>query len=312
MLNSKILMNKVIILLGPTSSGKTSLGIELCKKMNGEILSSDSRQIYTHMDIGTGKKPVKTDITFEKEDDHWVMDGVKVWGYDLIDPNQYFSAYDFAMFATEKIKDIISRDKTPFVVGGTGFYVNVLTGEVRLDKTPPDFPLRKKLEELTTEELKQKLEKENSQLAEKTDLNNPARMIRALEKTISSKKRQPINLLENVEYVKIGLTAPRSTLYERADAWVDEVWAQGLVDETKRLLNSEYKDSEKLKGLVYKTTAKYIKGELSEKKAKQKIKHNLHAYIRRQQTYFKKIPNITWVDVSQDNKLEKVYNIANG
>jgi len=305
-------MNKIIVLLGPTSSGKTSLAIDLCKKMNGEIVSSDSRQIYTHMDIGTGKTPVKSDIKIEKGDENWIMDGVPVWGYDLVDPTQYFSAYDFALFAIEKVKDIISRNKTPFIVGGTGFYINVLTGEIKLDKTPPDFSLRKKLGELTTKELEQKLKKENPRLAKKTDLNNPARMVRAIEKTVSTKKREPIRLLEDVEFVKIGLTASRKLLYERVDAWVEEVWAEGLVDETKRLLNSEFKDSEKLKGLVYKTTVKYVNGEMPEKKAKQKIKHNLHAYIRRQQTYFKKIPNIIWVDVSQDNKLEKVYNIANG
>lgn len=305
-------MNRAFIILGPTSSGKTSLAIEFCKKYGGEIISVDSRQIYKHMDIGTGKEPIKANFEVKKEDGGWTMDGVKIWGYDLVNPNQYFSAYDFALFAIEKLKDIISREKTPFLVGGTGFYFNVITGEVELDKTPPDFSLREELEELTTEELKQKLLKENPALAEKTDLNNPARMIRAIEKTMSEKERDPIILPKNIEYTKIGLTAPRKFLYEKADAWVENIWENGLIEETKLLINSEYKDSQKLKGLVYKTTVKYLNQEIKAEEAKQKIKHNLHAYIRRQQTYFKKISNITWIDVSQDNKLEKLYNIVDG
>jgi len=305
-------MNKAFIILGPTSSGKTSLAIELCKKYNGEIISVDSRQIYKHMDIGTGKKPTKADAKVTKEDGLWTLDDTKIWGYDLVNPNQYFSAYDFVLFAIEKIEDIISREKIPFLVGGTGFYFNVLTGEVRLDKTPPDFSLRETLEEYSADQLKEKLLKENPVLAKKTDLNNPARMIRALEKTLSDKERAPIKLPKNIQYIKIGLTAPRKYLYERVDAWVEDIWEKGLLEETKRLVNSEFKDSEKLKGLVYKTAIKYISHEMGEEKSKQKIKHSLHAYIRRQQTYFRKIPNIIWIDISQDNKLEKLYNIVDG
>jgi tRNA dimethylallyltransferase len=305
-------MNKAFVILGPTSSGKTSLAIELCKKYGGEIISVDSRQIYKHMDIGTGKAPTTAAFEIKKEDGSWIMDGIKIWGYDLVDPNQYFSAYDFALFAIEKIKDIISRGKIPFLVGGTGFYFNVITGEVELDKTPPDFSLREELEELSPEDLKQKLVKENPALAEKTDLNNPARMIRAIEKTVSDKEREPIRLPKNIEYIKIGLTAPRKYLYERVDAWVEDIWENGLIEETRRLMSSEYKESQKLNGLVYKTAVKYVNHKLDEEKAKQKIKHNLHAYIRRQQTYFKKIPDVTWIDITQDNKLEKLYNIVDG
>ncbi len=305
-------MNKVFVILGPTSSGKTSLVLDLCQKINGEVVSADSRQIYKFMDIGTGKKPINSDILIEKQENGWKMDGISVWGYDLTDPNTYFSAYDYAVFAIEKLKDIISRGKTPFLVGGTGFYVNIVTGDVKTDQAPPDFSLRKTLEILSTEQLKLELEKINPELAQKTDLKNPVRLIRAIEKSKSTTKREPLALLENVEFVKTGLFASRNVLYERADTWVDKIWHAGLLEETKWLMESEYAESDKLQGLVYKTAVSFLKNETPEAEAIQKTKHDLHAYIRRQQTYFKKMRHINWFDITQDNKFETVYNIANG
>ena len=288
------------------------MAIELCKKLNGEIVSADSRQIYKFMDIGTGKKPVNSDISIEKKENCWILDGIKVWGYDLVDPTAYFSAYDYAVFAIQKIKDIISEGKTPFLVGGTGFYINVVTGDIKTNQAPPDFKLRKVLENYSAEQLKEELEKINPELALKTDLKNPVRMIRAIEKTKSKVKRDPLELLENTEFKKIGLVGPRDVLYERVDTWVEKIWENGLLVETKSLLDSEFSNSNKLQGLVYKTVVKFLKNEISEQDAIQKIKHNLHAYIRRQQTYFKKMQGINWIDITQDNKFETVYNIANG
>ena len=305
-------MNKVFVILGPTSSGKTSLALDLCKKYNGEIVSADSRQIYKFMDIGTGKKPVNSDILIEKHEKRWIMDDINIWGYDLVDPDTYFSVYDYAIFAINKLKEIISRGKTPFLVGGTGFYINVVTGDIKTDQTPPDFSLRKTLEKLTAEQLKGRLEKINPELAQKTDLKNPVRMIRAIEKTKSKKKREPLELLENVEFIKMGLFAPRETLYQKVDNWTEEIWQNGLLEETKWLMKSEFSNSDKLQGLVYKTAVKFLNNEISEPDAVQKIKHSLHAYIRRQQTYFKKIGHVNWVDITQDNKFETVYNIIDG
>jgi len=305
-------MDKIITILGPTSSGKTSLAIDLCKKLNGEIVSADSRQIYKHMDIGTGKKPINSDISIKKGENHWIMDGISVWGYDLADPNAYFSAYDYALFVINKLREVLKSGKTPFLIGGTGFYINIVTGEVITDQTPPDFELRKILEDYSKEQLKEELEKINPELALKTDLKNPVRMIRAIEKTKSKVKREPLKLLENVEYVKVGLSASRDYLYNRVDSWVEEIWENGLLEETKWLMEPEFSDSDKLKGLVYKTAVSFLNEDMGEKEAIEKTKHDLHAYIRRQQTYFKKMKDINWVDIEQDNKFETVYNIANG
>jgi len=306
-------MKKAIVILGPTSSGKTSLAIDLCKKYGGEIVSADSRQIYKYMDVGTGKKPVGSDVEITKSEKHWIMDGVKIWGYDLVTPNDYFSSYDFAQFALKKLEEIISAGKTAFLVGGTGFYIDMVIGRVKPANIPPDFDLRHELEQVTLEELQKKLQKLDQAAYKKIDKNNPARLIRAVEKILTKKKpSKPLNYLKNTKYILIELTADRETLYEKADAWLEKIWNHGLLEEVEFLLNSEYKDSPKLQGLVYDKTISYIKGDLPEDEAKQKIKYDLHSYIRRQQTYFKKIPGINTLNITQDNKLQKVYNIIDG
>ena len=145
-------MKKVFVILGPTSSGKTSLSLKLAKKMNGEIISADSRQIYKTMDIGTGKLPINANVKIVRDVDKWIIDGINVWGYDLVTPDAFFSAYDFAKFALPKISRGNPENKTMFVVGGTGFYIDILTGRVKPSNVMPDLELRATLETLSTEE----------------------------------------------------------------------------------------------------------------------------------------------------------------
>jgi len=306
-------MRKVFVILGPTSTGKTSTAINLCKKYDGEVVSADSRQVYKFMDVGTGKKLVDDEAEITKSEKHWVMDGIKIWGYDLVTPNDYFSSYDFAQFALKKLEEILTAGKTAFLVGGTGFYIDMVTGRIKPANIPPDFDLRHELEHVPLEELQEKLQKLDKTAHKKIDKNNPARLIRAIEKILTKNKpSKPLNYLENTEYILIELTADRETLYEKADNWLEKIWEHGLLEEVESLLNSEYKDSPKLQGLVYDKAISYVKGELPEDEAKQKIKYDLHSYIRRQQTYFKKIPGINTINTTQDNKLQKVYNIIDG
>ncbi len=306
-------MRKVFVILGPTSSGKTSTAINLCKKYDGEVVSADSRQVYKYMDVGTGKKPAGSDVGITKLENHWEMDGIKIWGYDLVTPNEYFSSYDFAQFALKKLEEILSAGKTAFLVGGTGFYIDMVTGRIKPANIPPDFDLRHELEQAPLEGLQEKLKKLDDMAYEKIDKENPARLVRAIEKLLTKNKpSEKLNYIKDVEYIFIGLTADRETLYSKTDAWLETIWQGGLIKETKFLLNSEYKNSPKLKGLVYNNTINHIKGDLPEDEAKQKIKYDLHSYIRRQQTYFKKIPGIITINTSQDNNLQKVYNIIDG
>ena len=299
------------VILGPTSSGKTSLAIELCKKIGGEIISADSRQIYKEMDIGTGKLPTSASFPVERKDVVWFLDGVKVWGYDLVSPQDTFSSYDFAKFALEKAQEVIKESKTPVIVGGTGFYIDMITGRIQPSNIKPDKKLRDKLSKLSLSELQEKLQNLDDGLYKKTDQQNPPRLIRAIERALASDKGQKLPYLTDVKYVLIGLQTSREKLYARVDTWLEDIWQAGLLDETRSLLD-KYTDSPKLDGIVYRSAKAFINKGLSEKEAKQKAKYNLHAYIRRQQTYFKKMPVDEWFDISQDNILEKVYNKING
>ena len=307
---SKVSINPVVyILSGPTSSGKTSLALEICKKFNGEIISFDSRQVCKYMDIGTGKVPVNSDYKIQKGEGCWEFDGAKIWGYNLVNPDQYFSGYDFAKFALEKTKEILKEGKTVFLVGGTGFYIDLFTGKIKPSKVLPDLNLRDSLEKCNLSDLQNKLKELNEKSFQNIDQKNKVRLIRAIEKELSVEVREEtLPYLEDAKLVHLGLTAPRAFFYKRADRWVEEIWKNGLVEEIKALVKMGYGRSPKVRGLVYKEVLEFLDGKLSEKEILEKIKFEIHAYIRRQQTWFKKNNSIEWVDVSKDDFKEIIYN----
>lgn len=308
-MEKETLGQKVYILVGPTSSGKTSLALDVCKKFNGEIISADSRQVCKYMDIGTGKVPMRSDVQIEKGDGFWKLDGITIWGYDLVAPNQYFSGFDFADFALKKARDISDRGKKAFLVGGTGFYIDLFTGRMEPSKVRPNLELREGLEVLSLRELQERLKKFNPDAFRSIDIKNKARLVRAIEKSVGSEKNEiGLEYLEDSEFVWMGLTADRKFLYQRADRWVDEVWNGGLVEEVKSLLKKGYGNSRKLKGLVYKTILDFLDGKIASDKTVERIKFDVHAYIRRQQTWFKKNEKIQWFDISKDDFEEIIYN----
>jgi len=299
---------KAIVIVGPTSTGKTSLSVELCKKLGGEIISADSRQIYKYMDVGTGKLPFGNSHDIKKGEGFWELDGVKIWGYDLVSPDQYFSSYDFAKYALEKTEDIFSHGKNVFIVGGTGYYVDTVTGKLVLNTNiEPDFALRAALEKKSLRELQELLTSLNLETFKKIDKRNPVRLIRAIEKEKGEKKNlTPLPRL-NADFIYIGLSGPREFLYSKADRWVEEIWKSGLVSETEKLLTMNFGSFPPLRGLVYKSSVSFINKEIEESAAVQRIKFDIHAYIRRQQTWFKRNPDIKWFDVSVDSYGENVY-----
>jgi len=296
------------VILGPTSSGKTSLAVKLCKKFGGEIISADSRQIYKGMDIGTGKVPVKEDFPVQNFANYWTLDDVVVWGYDLTTPDTYFSAYDFAQFALSKTREISEQGKKVFLVGGTGFYVDIFTKRKLPAGTKPDFELRNALETTPTKNLLTWLTSLNPERVKEIDQNNRVRIIRALEIELAKEKEKspPLPYLENEKFNYIGLTSSRDLLYSRADSWLDLVWENGLLEETKKLIFSGYEDTKPLNGLVYKSAKDFLVEKVSEDEARQQAKHDLHAYIRRQQTYFKKNEDVTWFDIKDSTFAEQI------
>ncbi len=305
---------KIFILLGPTSSGKTSTAIKLCKDFNSEIISADSRQVYKYMDVGTGKIPTNKELKVIKGAGFWCFDDVKVWGYDLVDPKEYFSSFEFAKYAINKINELVKAKKSALIVGGTGFYIDMLTGKAAPAQIEPNPKLRAKLSKLSLITLQRKLKRLNAEEFEKIDKNNPARLIRAIEKNSLVKEKiiELPSIKSNYEFITIGFTATRDYLYKKADAWVDQIWEDGVLKEVKILFESKYKTSDKLHGLVYKEAAEHLDGKITKEEAIQRTKFAIHAYIRRQQTYFKKMKVDYWVDISQDNALQNVYNIING
>lgn len=299
-------MMPIVVIVGATSTGKTSLALELAKAFDGEILSADSRQVFKYMDIGTGKIPINRPKSFIKRDKYWEVEGIKIHGYDLTQPMEYFSAADYIDFAIPKAKDILKNNKRLFIVGGTGFYIDLLTGRASPSGIPPNFELRKDLEKLSASELYEKLVALNPEKAVSVDKHNPVRLIRAIEiETSTDTPKDSFNYLYNT--TTIGLTTDRDGLYKKVDNWLDSVWHAGVVDETKDLIARGYKDTLPLKGVVYKEAIDFLENNLTNEEAIQKSKFSLHAYIRRQQTWFKRNSDITWYDISKPNYFESIY-----
>ncbi len=303
---------KIPVILGPTSTGKTGLALELCQEFNGEIISADSRQVYKHMDVGTGKMPANASTEIKKSDKVWEIAGINIWGYDIVCPGEYFSAYDFALLALEKARNTLLTGKMPFLVGGTGLYIDFFTGKIQGNSLPPDFKYRNELENETLEKL-QKLMMSLNLGVNESDFQNKQRLVRIIERNNNSTEKKsttPLPYLQNAEYIFIGLTAPREFLYKRADLWVDSIWQQDkILEEVQTLIALGFSDTPQLNGFIYKDAQDFLQGPLTREEAIQKTKFATHAYIRRQQTYFKKNPEINWFDISQDNWMENIYNL---
>jgi len=289
---NKVLNKKAIVIIGPTSSGKTSAALKLCQEFNGEIISADSRQIYKGLDIGTGKIPVNLD----KSD----ISKQKIWLYDLVNPDVHFSAYDFKIKAEECLQDIWKNQKIPFIVGGTGFYLSVLLGLQEVSAISPDLELRQNLEKLTTEELVKKLTEVAPERLVSLDLANRRRLIRAIEVASQpvTSNRQPTGLIDPLVIV---FTGSRELLYKRVDGWVEAVIKAGLINEVKNLVKAGYGEASPLHGLIYNQVLAFLDGQTSQSELLQRIKYDLHRCIRKQETYFRKMfPNskYTYLDIS--------------
>ena len=233
-------MNKVLIIYGPTVTGKTSLSIKLAKKFEGEIISADSRQVYKKLDIGTGK--VSFDSRVEKYEGYWIVNGVKIHGFDIIGAGKRFTAADFIKIATLKIKQITDENKLPIITGGTGFYINSLLKGINSSGIPSNLKLRQELERLSTEELYKMLAKLNPARVEsmnQSDKKNPRRLIRAIEiATYTNKEPSTVHPLPPTNFLLIGLTAPNNYLYKKSDIWLETRLEHNLVEEIDSLIKN--------------------------------------------------------------------------
>lgn len=297
-------MEKLLVICGPTGTGKTDIALTLAKKFSGEIVSADSRQVYKGMDIGTGKEFQNSEFRVQRSVGKWVVDEIPIYLYDVKKPDEKFSLAEYQQLALEKINEIYARGKLPILVGGTGLYIQAVTEGLKIPKAPPDQKLRDKLENKTLESLLQDLEQVDPDYFEKVDKNNKRRIIRALEvyyqtgeafSSLQKKYKVPFDVL------KVGLTTDRELLYRKNDERVEKWFAGGLVEEVKNLLKTYSIDLPAMTSLGYRQVASYIKGNLGLQEAKQRIKFELHGYIRRQLTWYKRDQSIYWYDVVIEN-----------
>ena len=277
--------NRVIAVVGATASGKTSYAIELAKKINGEIISADSRLVYKGMDIGTAKPTIDE----MQEIPHYMI--------DVVEPEYNYSVGLYVKEAKKHITDIISRGKVPIVVGGTGLYFRVLLENYDLPDVKPDYELRKELSSYAYEELLEMLTKLDEKAANSVEKNDKKKLIRYIE--IIKLAGKPLDLVRgvkekefNVEWV--GLNFPREILYDRINKRVDLMIEQGLIDETKKLLQKHGRISNITDTIGYREVLSYLDGELSLDEAKDKLKQNTRNYAKRQLTWFRKNEQINW------------------
>ncbi|HOQ01199.1 MAG TPA: tRNA (adenosine(37)-N6)-dimethylallyltransferase MiaA [Acetivibrio clariflavus] len=298
-------MNIVIVILGPTASGKTKLSIELAKDIDGEIVSADSMQIYKYMDIGTAKPTEE-----EKQ-------GIKHHLIDEITPDEEFSVARFQQLAVKYIDDIINRGKIPIVCGGTGLYIDSLIYNIEFGDTICDWELRERLRkealEKGNEYLHNKLKEIDPEAAEKIHMNNVKRVIRAIEvytythKTISMLQKESRNNPSKYKFYVFGLSMGREKLYERINQRVDRMIEKGLVQEVKKLMEMGYdKSTIAMQGIGYKEILSYLRGEISFDEAVYLLKRNTRRYAKRQFTWFNRMKDVHWINLDETHDLQEI------
>ncbi|MBO0473573.1 tRNA (adenosine(37)-N6)-dimethylallyltransferase MiaA [Enterococcus ureasiticus] len=285
-------MKKVLVIAGPTAVGKTSLSIELAKKLNGEIISGDSMQVYKDLDIGTAK------VTKEERV------GIRHHLIDCRDLSETYSVADFQKEGRQAIDSITAKGKLPIVVGGTGLYVQALLYDFELGAKDESTEIREKYEQFAethgNQRLWELLQEKDNQAAESIHFNNRKKVIRALEvfdKTgfsILTPKEKPKKLYD---YFLVGLETDRAVLYDRINMRVDIMMTQGLLIEAELLYKRQTKQS--IQGIGYKEFFPYFEGKETLDEAIEQVKQNSRRYAKRQLTWFRNRMNASWWDLVQ-------------
>jgi len=296
----------LIVLVGPTGVGKTRVAVAVAPQVGGEIVSADSRQIYRWMDIGTAK-PTLADQA--KVPHHLI---------DLVDPDQPLTLAEYQTAALHAINAILERGRLPFLVGGTGLYVRAVVEGLVIPAVPPDLAFRQEMMTLVQTRgpgwLYEELKRLDPVAAMRIEPENVRRVIRALE--VIRATGRPFSSHQPAQppayaVTMIGLTLPRPALYARIDARVDQMIADGLVEEVKSLLERGYSfDLPAMTGLGYRQIGEYLRGKITLAAAIQEIKFRTHAFVRHQYNWFRlSDPRITWIE-ADDQAVAKVLSIV--
>jgi len=296
-------MAKILVICGPTASGKTSLSVACAKKLNTEIVSADSMLVYQGLDIGTAKPSLQE------------RDGVVHHMIDVASPKEKFSVSDYETMALPIVENLLSQGKTPIICGGTGFYINSLLYKSQFGNVGANEEIRLKYERLAEELGKEYvhaiLREKDPESAEKLHFNDVKRVIRALEiydVTGRPKSMQQDEFIPRHEFIAVSIDYPRDELYRRIDLRVDEMISQGLIKEVSNLIHEGVTEAMQcMQGIGYKEIAEGLRIGASVEEIKELIKKNTRNYAKRQITFFKRMQNhiqLTPRDICAENVLK--------
>ncbi|MBR4145765.1 MAG: tRNA (adenosine(37)-N6)-dimethylallyltransferase MiaA [Lachnospiraceae bacterium] len=281
--------DKLVVVLGTNASGKSGLGIELAIKYGAEIVSADSRQVFKGLDLGSGK------VTKEE------MKGVPHYLLDVAEPGDFFSLKEYQELAYKAIDDILSRGIRPFLVGGTGLYVNAVVDGYELADAPVDTELRAKVEAMTLEELQELLKLKLGTIPDTLDMRNKRRLERAAEKILQGK---PLNLesIKKYETLCLGVTWEREILYKRIEERLDRRLAEGMIEEVEGLLDKGVSDDFLYRlGLEYRYILLYLRGRFKDRdEFRAKLFMEIRHLAKEQMTWFRKRKDVHWLNMADD------------
>jgi len=299
---------KILCIVGPTASGKTSLGLLLAKRFDGEIVSADARQLYKDFSIGTGKPECESEY---HHDEHicWV-DDVPHYLMDSQDPREPISVAEYKALAEERIEDILSRNKLPIIVGGTGLYISALIDQPLLPEVPPNEELRKELEQKDLPELVHELLELDEDAGNSIDLQNPRRIIRAIE--LIKALDLPINEIRKngdpkYDALQLALKHEPEVLRNRIDTTIERFFHDGWLQEVRDLLTKDIPlDVPAWSSIGYPELRQVLEGQLTENEAKTAIQLATWHYAKRQLTWFKRDQRIKWLESDQEALTEAI------
>ena len=293
--------SKLVVVLGPTASGKSDLAVELALRFGGEVVSADSRQVYRGLDIGSGK------VAPEE------MRGVPHHLLDVAPASRVFTVSDYVRLAKETVQDILERDKLPVICGGTGFYIDALLYGESFAPVPPDAEIRKTLQTYTTEELALRLSELDPERFASIDAKNRVRLVRALEIVMSTGKPVPkTSPVPLYEALKFGIIWTKEELDRRIEIRLDRRLKSGMMEEVRRLKfrpsgrGLSWKRLYDL-GLEYRFVSLHLKGELSYDDMRAQLLSAIKQYAKRQMTWFKRDEKIVWL---KPDELERAYELT--
>lgn len=283
---------KLLAIVGPTASGKTSLSIDIAKQFNGEIIAADSRTVYKYLDIGTAKPTVKE------------QSGIKHWALDVVGPGQKFTVASFKELAIYAIKDIRSRGKLPIIVGGSGLYVDAVLYDYSFAPENPEF--RKKLETLGNLKLIEMIKQQGLKLPE--NYKNKRYLIRTLEKGYNEPQKKELSR----DTLIIGINPPKEILTKRITKRAKAMIDMGVVEEIKNAYKIYQDGSEALNGGIYKSFKPFIDGKITQEDAINNVVTSDLKLVKKQITWFKRNPNINWYESAKEAYKEVVSSKALG